>query len=265
MDSQLARLGLFVSYSEKKNGPFQDAVDVCNSQEYVVWLARNAVKTQRFSFPATILVKIKGEDRYYQGELRDMKRANEVDRSALLAEATHRPARWQQVDNVDYADFKSVFYIAGLKRVARPPALSKKGPQHPWYVEEAILKGQHDPIVPLAEELPSTDKLTEGAGCQVTINAYERNPIARSRCIAHYGPACVVCGFSFGGVYGPLAEGYIHVHHLKPLSEIGEDYQVDQVADLRPVCPNCHAVIHLDGACRSIEAVSQLLAPEKAR
>ena len=111
----------------------------------------------------------------------------------------------------------------------------------------------------LAEEVPFSGKLTEGALCRVTVNAYERNPIARANCIAHYGPTCAVCGFNFGGVYGPLAEGFIHVHHVKPLSEIGEQYEVDPVADLRPVCPNCHAVIHLGGACRSIEEVKRLL------
>ena len=35
--------------------------------------------------------------------------------------------------------------------------------------------------------------------------------------------------------------------------------EVDPVADLRPVCPNCHAVIHLGGACRTIEEVRRLL------
>ena len=45
-------------------------------------------------------------------------------------------------------------------------------------------------------------------------------------------------------VYGPLAEGFIHVHHLKPLAQVGEAYNVDPVADLAPVCPNCHAMIH---------------------
>jgi predicted HNH restriction endonuclease len=59
-------------------------------------------------------------------------------------------------------------------------------------------------------------------------------------------------------VYGPLAEGFIHVHHVKQLSEIGAEYEVDPVADLRPVCPNCHAVIHLGGECRGIDQVRQL-------
>ena len=35
------------------------------------------------------------------------------------------------------------------------------------------------------------------------------------------------------------------VHHLTPLSEIEEEYEVDPINDLRPVCPNCHAIIHL--------------------
>ena len=49
---------------------------------------------------------------------------------------------------------------------------------------------------------------------------------------------------SFEKTYGELGEGYIHVHHIKPLSEIEGAYEVDPVADLIPVCPNCHAMIH---------------------
>lgn len=111
----------------------------------------------------------------------------------------------------------------------------------------------------LPGELSPHHPLTEGAVRQVLVDRYERDPLARRRCVAHYGQACVVCGFNFGGVYGAEADGFIHVHHLKPLSEVGTEYVVDPVADLRPVCPNCHAVIHLGGACRSIEQVRQLL------
>jgi 5-methylcytosine-specific restriction enzyme A len=114
-------------------------------------------------------------------------------------------------------------------------------------------------VAPLPDELDSSSPIIEGAKYQVMVNAYERNPVARNQCIAHYGPTCLVCGFSFGAVYGALAEGFIHVHHVKPLSEIGKKYIVDPVADLRPVCPNCHAIIHLGGGCRSIEKVRRLL------
>jgi hypothetical protein len=115
--------------------------------------------------------------------------------------------------------------------------------------------------LPFPDEFVSSSGLLEGALKRVYVNAYERNPAARSACIAHYGPTCVVCGFSFGAVYGPLAEGFIHVHHLKPLAEVGEQYEVDPISDLRPVCANCHAIIHLGDRCRRIEEARDLIDP----
>jgi putative restriction endonuclease len=111
----------------------------------------------------------------------------------------------------------------------------------------------------LPEEVRVRERLIEGSICRVVVNAYERNPVARARCIAHYGAKCVVCNFDFGATYGPLADGFIHVHHLKPLCEIGTAYEVDPIADLRPVCPNCHAVIHLGGEYRKIEELKLML------
>jgi predicted HNH restriction endonuclease len=86
--------------------------------------------------------------------------------------------------------------------------------------------------------------LPEGAVFQRLVNAYERNNLARQQCIEKYGTNCYICGFSFGSIYGNVVDGLIHVHHLRQLSEVGKDYKVDPIADLRPVCPNCHAVIH---------------------
>jgi putative restriction endonuclease len=112
----------------------------------------------------------------------------------------------------------------------------------------------------LPEEVAVRGRLIEGSVCRVVVNAYERSPIARARCIAHYGAKCFVCDFDFGAAYGPIADGFIHVHHLKPLCEIGEAYEVDPVVDLRPVCANCHAVIHLGGGCRKVEELQRLVA-----
>ena len=63
----------------------------------------------------------------------------------------------------------------------------------------------------------------------------------------------------FDAVYEDVAKGFVHVHHLRLLSRIACDYEVDPVHDLRPVCPNCHAVIHLGGEHRELEAVRQML------
>lgn len=105
----------------------------------------------------------------------------------------------------------------------------------------------------------------EGSVCQVKVNRYERDPQARRACIAAHGTSCCICGCNFAADYGPEADGYIHVHHLRPLSEIGCEYVLDPVRELCPVCPNCHAVIHMGGQCRSIAEVKKLLKRQKGR
>ena len=112
-------------------------------------------------------------------------------------------------------------------------------------------------LLPDESQVPGT--FPEGNRCRVEVNAYERNPKARAACLDYYKCVCSVCEMNFETVYGPEAKGFIHVHHLEPLSKNGTERQVDPVADLRPVCPNCHAVIHLDGQCRSIESVRAML------
>jgi len=99
-------------------------------------------------------------------------------------------------------------------------------------------------VFPDEVEENELQKLPEGAVFERLVNAYERNPLARQRCIKKYGINCYVCGFSFGRTYGEIMDGFIHVHHLRQLSEVGKDYKVDPIVDLRPVCPNCHAVLH---------------------
>jgi hypothetical protein len=116
---------------------------------------------------------------------------------------------------------------------------------------------------PLPEEVPPGAAIVEGAIRTVQVNAYERDPIARRRCIEDHGTNCSVCKFNFGAVYGPVAEGYIHVHHLRPLSEIGKEHLVDPVADLRPVCPNCHAVLHQRNPVFSIKELKELMRQQK--
>ena len=88
------------------------------------------------------------------------------------------------------------------------------------------------------------EELYEGAPITVELTKYERNRTARLMCIKHYGAVCQICGFDFKKQYGEEFEGMIEVHHRVPLSEIKDNYEVDPVKDLIPVCPNCHAAIH---------------------
>ena len=108
-------------------------------------------------------------------------------------------------------------------------------------------------------EEEADEALFEGALTKVPINRYERNAKARRLCIDHYGSICVVCKLSFGDRYGDIGRDYIHVHHLIPISEITEEYEVNPIFDLIPVCPNCHAMIHRKYPPLSIEELKSII------
>lgn len=99
----------------------------------------------------------------------------------------------------------------------------------------------------------------EGSLTRIEVNRYERDRTARALCIARYGTDCVACGLSFEKQYGPIGRGFIHIHHLKDLSTCGPGYQVDPVKDLRPVCPNCHSMLHTERPAMSIRTLKAYL------
>jgi 5-methylcytosine-specific restriction protein A len=71
--------------------------------------------------------------------------------------------------------------------------------------------------------------------------------------------ACSSGCVSLGERYGQVMKDFIHVHHLLPLSRIGAKHMVNPTTDLRPICPNCHAVIHRRDPPLSIEQARDLL------
>jgi hypothetical protein len=95
-----------------------------------------------------------------------------------------------------------------------------------------------------SEQAESDGMLVEGSRVSIRVNRFERNRKARQDCIKTFGTTCRVCGFDFEYCYGKLGKGFIHVHHLTPVSRIGEEYKVDPKKDLLPVCPNCHDMLH---------------------
>jgi 5-methylcytosine-specific restriction enzyme A len=63
------------------------------------------------------------------------------------------------------------------------------------------------------------------------------------------------CGFNFVTRYGGIGEGFAHVHHKAPLSDSPDEGRTVSVNELAIVCPNCHAMIHVGGECRPLEAL----------
>lgn len=112
----------------------------------------------------------------------------------------------------------------------------------------------------------------EGRLVESTSNRRERNRENRQRCLTNYDnqrPPCVVCRMNFFDRYGLIGRGFIHVHHRRPTANYNEEgEELIPEKDLVPVCPNCHAMLHIGcdaskGEVRSIEELSEMLAAAK--
>jgi len=101
--------------------------------------------------------------------------------------------------------------------------------------------------------------LPEGALTKVLVNRYERSQYNRALCLNFHGTRCKACNFDFSEVYGGLGEGFIHVHHIKPVSEIGLDYIINPIQDLVPVCPNCHTMLHKKAPPYTVDELKALI------
>ena len=93
---------------------------------------------------------------------------------------------------------------------------------------------------------------------------HERSPAARQACIEFHGMSCAVCGFNFEDFYGEHGKGFIHVHHLMPLAKSDNQKAVDPAEDLRPVCPNCHYMLHRNEELLSPEELKSVLRRQRS-
>jgi 5-methylcytosine-specific restriction protein A len=136
----------------------------------------------------------------------------------------------------------------------------------PVYVDEETVPvrvrwGFREPEF-ISSETNQVGKLSEGAKKSRYVTTYERSGRAKSDCLKHHGHVCAVCQMDFGQRYGDIGKGFIHVHHLKPVAAgEGVVVDVDPVADLRPVCPNCHAMLHRRKPPLAIEDLLAVLKP----
>ena len=111
-------------------------------------------------------------------------------------------------------------------------------------VRDALDAGE---ILPAERDEDDEVSAREGGILEHLARRRERDRSIRSRKIravvtAGGDIACEVCGFDFGRVYGERGDGYIEVHHSRPLHVSGEtDTALD---DLALLCANCHRMCH---------------------
>lgn len=98
----------------------------------------------------------------------------------------------------------------------------------------------------------------EGNEHLILSKKYERSKKNRLLCLSYHGTDCKGCGVSLGEKYGDVANGFIHVHHLNPISKAGVS-KINPIKDLIPLCPNCHSVVHLIEPPMDIDSLIKII------
>lgn len=137
--------------------------------------------------------------------------------------------------------------------------------QRVWTYQDRLLEKYYEERYPRGpggwqegEEEISDRGVPEGAVRQRRVNWYERDPRNRKEAIGRHGTICFGCGKTMEEMYGKIAKGFIHIHHVRPISTVPEGSQPD-IDDLLPLCPNCHAVVHLKRPPFSIDELKELI------
>lgn len=100
-------------------------------------------------------------------------------------------------------------------------------------------------------------KCVEGNRYSVYTTRYERDPRLRRQAITVHGTRCQICGFSFAEKYGEIGEGFIEVHHKRPISDGVQE--VNPKTDLACLCSNCHRMIHRNNGVMTIEELREII------
>lgn len=148
-----------------------------------------------------------------------------------------------------------------------------------WQAWEAHSANDHAPSLPPPSGIEPTPVVTremttpredaassiEGRLIESWSSRRKRDPVNRARCLAVHGYRCVVCTMSFAEDYGEIGEGFIHIHHEQPLAASDDvtGSAQDPAVMMKPVCPNCHAMLHRgkdasNGEVRSIAEIKAL-------
>lgn len=115
----------------------------------------------------------------------------------------------------------------------------------------------NDPLADYNET--HSNKIIEGKKISFYSTKYERSKYNRDMALKIHGYSCCICSINFKEKYGEIGEGFIHIHHIKPLYSLEEEVIIDPANDLVPVCPNCHAIIHRNkGKILSIKEMKEM-------
>ena len=101
---------------------------------------------------------------------------------------------------------------------------------------------------------PEDTIITEGQQTTRTIIGRKRSKKLRDAAIKYYKSKsngtlrCAVCDFCFEEHYENIGNDFIEIHHEKPIAQISdEEFEAhidDALSSVKPLCANCHRMIH---------------------
>jgi len=199
----------------------------------------------------------RGDDKFSQ-KVRNLKSHNTLERLGLCNYAARqwRLTELGEVIAERNQDFLTYLLENGFHYEDVSNALEVTAPENP-------------------ENLPSEPRyfdenltVTEGATRQTTLQVRIRSAALRDYAIQYYSQngsiACQACGFNFEDFYGPHGAGFIEIHHVKPIVAYSDE-EIERtieeaLANVVPVCANCHRMIHRErNNMLSIDELRQMI------
>lgn len=138
---------------------------------------------------------------------------------------------------------------------------------------------RYEDVLPVAAHISDNKKkvyiydekvaVSEGKIDTRTAKIRARSAALRNAAIAYYSEGgelrCAVCDFSFAEKYGVLGEGFIEIHHEKPICEYEQDgneqFISEAVKDVKPLCANCHRMVHRNRkSLLTVDELKQIIA-----
>lgn len=174
-----------------------------------------------------------------------------VDSKKILGPGDFPDVRWYDI--AIECEYRLPYISADLEVVHNAYSMAARACLH---LTLTLLEVEPVEVLPELEEI---EGYPEGVKTTVSVNRYERNILNRTACLTANGSVCKVCGFDFESQYGDLGKGFIHVHHIVPVSQISEEYRINPLEDLVPLCPNCHAMAHRRNPPISVAELKSIL------
>lgn len=110
--------------------------------------------------------------------------------------------------------------------------------------------------------------IVEGKSIESTYTSKTRSALLRETAIEYYRDEkghirCDVCGFDFLDYYGEIGRHFIHIHHEHPIYEYDDEgivqILIDAVKKVKPVCANCHCMLHRKKTVLLIDELKQII------